>query len=192
MFGRAVIAFALLISVPAVAGERGRDKARIAEDRRETAADVVDKARLDRAIDAWNTAVAAKDAAGEKAADADLSRWVRQEMAETHVEVVEDRHEVRASAAEAAGPGRDDQRDLAGDRADLERERRDRARTHEIAAALRDLQPAFDAGTATPEQYGAKGALLKELKGLAWGEVRRDNGERREDRRELREDRRHR
>lgn len=189
---RSLVALALLVSVPAFAGggEKARDKARVAEDRRETLGDRMDKARLDKAVDDWHAAVASKNGAAEKAADVEIWRWIRQERAENQVEVTEDRREVRASGAEAVGPGRDDQRDLKGDRVDLARERNDRRRTREIADALNTLQPAFDAGTATPVQYDQKAALLRELKGLAWSEVRRDQGEKVEDRRELREDRR--
>ena len=166
-----------------------QDHGQVIEDRVEIRADRRDLARLRDRISAWTAAVDAKDAAAERAADADIHAWVDAELAETRREVAEDRRELQNARAEAHGPGPDrgDRRDARDDHRDLEREKADQARTRAIAQELRSMQPAFAAGSATPADYAKKRQLLDELVGLSQRELGRDRGELHEDRVENRE-----
>lgn len=188
----AVLGFVALSSFSsAYAGppERAGDRQEIREDRREVAGDVVDATRLRGCIADWHQARLSRANPAERAADACLESWLRREIAENRAEVADDRADLRESRVEAIGVGPDDQRDKAGDKVDLARERADRARTRQIALALQDLHPQFMNNTATPADYDRKAELLRELDGLAQREIARTQGERVEDRRELREDR---
>ncbi|MFT6819704.1 MAG: hypothetical protein ACJATT_003528 [Myxococcota bacterium] len=185
-----------------------------ADDRRDLANDRIDRARLVVLVDDWHDARAAGNGAAETRADDALRRWVRQEIAESAHEVREARVEVAqstgevireqqevardrrrgraAAAADDRRDRRDDSQDLRDDQRDLSREQADLTATVRIAEQLRDGQPAFERGNATPAQAAEKSRLLRQLQVLARAEVARDHGELREDRAETREDRRER
>jgi len=175
---------------PAHPAERAHDRQEVRQDQNEVMSDRVDAARLHACIADWHTARTSKNDAAERAADACLEGWLRSELAEGHRDVQDARAEVHQSRVEAAGPGRDDQRDVRDDQRDLERERLDQARTRAIAAELRDLHPKFMNNTATPGDYQHKADLLRELDALTQREVDLGVRELHEDNRELREDRR--
>ena len=181
------LVFALSLGLPAFAQDGGH----VVEDRVEVHRDVGDLERLNTAVDAWKSAVLKADRTAEKAADADLEVWVRGELAESNHEVTEDRSELGASRREARGVGPGDEVDRVDDRDDLAAERADRARMYAIALELRDLQPAFAAGTATIAQYDTKRDLLNELVTLSKREIGRTQGEVYEDRVERGEVRKH-
>jgi hypothetical protein len=177
----------MFFSLILISSSFAQDVATVGEDRRERVGDVVDLGRLGAVIADWNAAVASGDRAAELAADAHLESWIRRELAETQVEVGEDRREAHRSAREGRRGGAGDRLDAVDDRVDLARERADRARLKEIAKELLDLQPVFAAGGASTAQVASKRALLAELDRLAAAEVARTTGEVREDRRERRE-----
>ncbi len=194
--------------------ERRQNTREAADNRRDTRNDLADLARLDSIIDDWEAARRNGNRTAEANADQRIAAWVRQELSENKRDVAESRREVARSQSEVdasrrernrtTGTGRplaaaddrrdlrDDRRDRADDRQDLAKDRADRASTRAIAVALRDLQPAFDAGDASASQYARKSNLLADLKGLAAAEVHRNAAENREDARERREDRRER
>ncbi len=211
----------LLILCPFVAIASPGDRAEAidnvvdrADDRHDLANDRIDRARLSTLVDEWHDARTAGNSAAESSADDGLIRWVRQEIAESAHEVQEARVEVAqstgevvreqqevrrdrrrgrpAAAADDRRDRRDDSRDLQDDRRDLSREQADLAATVRIAEQLRDVQPAFEVGNATPAQAAEKSRLLRQLQTLARAEIARDHGELREDREETREDRRER
>lgn len=174
--------------------------------------DRVDAIRLSAYIDDWNTAVDAGNKGLERAADAQLERWIRQEIREGRRDVAEAEREVRgsqrernserrqltadvlrgrpAAASDNLGDLGDDRRDLRDDRADASEARTDQAATLAIAERLSEMQPAFAAGTATTGLYAEKRGLLRDLQRLARAERAEGREEIREDRQERREDRR--
>lgn len=187
--------------------ERGANAAERADNRRDLRRDQADFAAIVTIRDAWRRAVDQGDRAAERAADARLAAWLRRELRDSRRDLGEARRETARSAGErnrsrreARRSGtRDDRRDLRDDRRDVRDDRRDQrqarsdlAQTRAVAVRLRDMQPAFAAGTAEPPQYAHKGALLDQLARMAAREVREDREEIREDRRERREDRRER
>jgi hypothetical protein len=182
------------------------------DDRRDLNNDRRDFKALADITQAWNTAKAANDKVAEKAADARLMIWLNQEQKEAQREVAENSKEAKTSAGEKGrsvgetvrSNSADDKRDLRDDRRDLRDDKRDKSQAignavslSALAQELRTLQPAFDAQTATPEQYARKAEVLKQLSASSGQqmvqdkkEIREDGRERREDNRERKEDRR--
>jgi len=213
----ALLTLIALIATPAFAGdrsERRQNHREAADNGHDTRNDARDLTRIDAIATDWRAARRAGDRIAEGNADARLERWIRQELAENQRDVAEARREVGRSQSEVnasrrernrtVGTGRpvraaddrrdlrDDRRDRADDQRDLSNEKADRARTRRLATQLRDMQPRFEAGTASPADYQAKSEVLDQLVALSVAEVRRNAAENREDSRERREDRRER
>jgi len=183
--------------------ERAGNNVQRVENRAAVADDRTDRAQINSIAAAWTSAVDRHDRAAERAADTRLTAWLNRERRENAGDVARADRERRGSNAElgrsrreARRSGtRDDRRDRRDDRRDARDDRRDEAhavvdanQTRNIANQLAAMQPAFNAGTATPAQYTQKRQLLARLQRMAGREVRQDRREIREDGRERRED----
>jgi len=187
--------------------ERAGDRQELREDRRETAADRWDLARLKALHGRYLAARGASNGALLGVLDREIMTELRVEVRETKIETAEKAHEVRASAGERNGERREvvedvargrpleaarDAKDLRDDRRDLRDDRRDLAA--EVASLHRKLaiRDAYAPLVARLDRASVqqKVVLIERAIALAKLEVRQDVKEKAEDERELREDRR--
>jgi|GEM_PF-2260073 len=195
------------LAAPPTPREKAGDRQALREDRRETAADRWDTARLESVLAAYRAA----RANGNAAQLGDLDRRFMAELAielhESRIEVGEKGQEVRDSRGEVREERREVRKDVvdgkpvktvrdAKDLADHKRDRNDdkRDRNVEVAslAAKRTIRDRYVTlmGRFESSATASKLGLIEEAVGLAKKEVRGDVHEQREDGREKREDRR--
>ncbi|MEO1231839.1 MAG: hypothetical protein AAFZ18_23325, partial [Myxococcota bacterium] len=113
----------------------------------------------------------------------------RREDRQSHREQNRSRRELRRTRnTRGASPGtRKDRRDVRDDRRDAQREQNETKRLVAMATQLREMQPRFATGTASPADYAEKRKLLEAMLVAEAREVQTSKAERGEDRRERRE-----
>ncbi|MEL6184852.1 MAG: hypothetical protein AAFU79_09525 [Myxococcota bacterium] len=180
----------------AEAAPPGVERADSRQSRRAVQDDKRDRNVLAAHVAAWKQAVAKRDRAQEKAADVGINAWIQRELEEerredrqSHREQNRSRRELRRTRnTRGASPGtRKDRRDVRDDRRDAQREQNETKRLVAMATQLREMQPRFATGTASPADYAEKRKLLEAMLVAEAREVQTSKAERGEDRRERRE-----
>lgn len=164
--------------------DAARSAAQVADDRR-------DLARFQATLNAFDAAVARRDAVGVRAA---LTSFVQQ----GRVEVAEQSREAAQAQREVARSGAELMRDRNGrDARNLRDDRRDAARENAALAEEQNLLAELERTVAAEYAWGPQVPILVRARQvmdrfvvLARAELQRSKAEVREDRRELREDRR--
>ncbi len=164
--------------------DAARSAAQVADDRR-------DLARFQATLNAFDAAVARRDAVGVRAA---LTSFVQQ----GRVEVAEQSREAAQAQREVARSGAELMRDRNGrDARNLRDDRRDAARENAALAEEQNLLAELERTVAAEYAWGPQVPILARARQvmdrfvvLARAELQRSKAEVREDRRELREDRR--
>lgn len=187
--------------------EKAKDRQDLRQDRRQLADDRLDAARAARLLADYDAAAANNNALALGTLDLAFNRHLKKEIAESQIESIQKRQEVREDKRELRSDKRElrqdvalgrrpgvvvddvkdkakDRSDLADDRADAARERLSRERLLAIEAQLAGLTGRFDAASVSQKR-----ALYAEVLWVARAEIAGDKAERREDLRELKEDR---
>lgn len=159
--------------------------------------DHIDLATLNRTIIQWQVARRTLNVWKEREADGALMTLINQEFAENQREMMLAQQEAARSRAELRYSGRQaaqnqgyygtaaaaqyDLQQAQDDRRDATDKRMEAKAFNRIARQLIAMQPSFDQGRATPAMYQQKAALLRDLRGLAAGELSASKGELMED-----------
>lgn len=194
--------------------EQRLDRREVRDDREDIRDDKQDLRTITRAVEDWHVARATGNRQLERSSDDQIKAWLLAQQQEDEREMREARKEGAQAEAERGRSRReagtslatanpvavaDDTHDLRNDRRDVRDDREDARsemaqveRMKAISQELRVMQPSFDSGVATPDQYSRKSSLLRDLQSLANTELAGEKQEKKEDKVERREDRRER
>lgn len=130
----------------------------------------------------WTAARRRRDQSAERAADRRLNEWLAEELEEAERALEAAKEEAEASRDEASGSGRPrDHRHARQENRDENLQQADLDRLVRLIRELKELQPRFDRGNATPRQYNRKQLILRDLVRLARADSRDSRSEQREE-----------